>query len=78
VLRARVRGQIRRGYDAFICYSQEADLRLAARLRWGMQRLAHEPLRVNALRVYRDPTLPPIPICGRSWWMRWNGPAISS
>jgi WD40 repeat protein len=54
VLRAGTRGQSQHRYDAFISYSQQADLQLAQVLSRDMRRFAHKPLRVRALRIYRD------------------------
>lgn len=54
MLRAWARGQSDIQYDAFLSYSQQADLRLAQMLSRDMRRFAHKPLRVRALRVYRD------------------------
>ena len=50
-LRARLPGG---SYNAFISYSHEADIELAALLQAGMQRYARPWNRFSALRVFRD------------------------
>lgn len=47
-------GRIKEGYDAFISYSHDADRRLAPVLHRALRRMNRKPLRVRAMRIFRD------------------------